>query len=1338
MKRPLARLTTALLAVAMLSAAFAAPAYADEEPPDPPFPAPACPTFTGVPSAETEFEAYQLARACGFDIQVLSLQDIDRNVYATPELTLAADIATEPYRVRDAAGAWVPIDPTLVVRPGGSASAAATVIRVETGAAGTGPFVTATDPGGGVLKLTWPGGPLPAPVVSGAVATYPEVLPGVDLAVQAESVGFSWVLVVKTAEAAANPALTSIDVGIEAVGLTVTEDPESGGIAVTDADGNILFEAGQAIMWDSSSAGTAEGLSATAAEPAAEPGRIGDVEVLPTDTGITLVPDTAMLADPEVTYPLYIDPPFTSTRKAWANVFDGAKGKGWTGDSSWPRSGGMRVGLNTWSGCGNGCGLWRSAITMNIGGLKGKYIASASVNMLQTHTGGCADQSLQLWRTGAISNGTSWNGIDWYYGDPLQTKSVPSSNQSGCSGKDNEWVEFDGANIEKRVQSAADQKHSTISFGVRSSSEGNRDAWRRIKISSVQLHVTYYVYPPLPDRLTIDGKSCVTNSVAAPWVIEQSPSLSARARTAESESVYLRMRVQRYNTETNTFYYRTPAPVGTNATVTRPVNPKLADGFYEYQARSDARQTDAVNSGYTPNCYFKVDATKPTVPKVTGPTGAVTAGSSVKLTVASTDSANAAQSGISHYEYSWGSEAFDQRATSAGSITLAAAPAGRHALYVRAVDKAGNESNHIVFTFFAGSSIPATVMGAWRFDGDHLDDTDHGKTLKAEVGAPTFAPDTVNPNKTVMAFDGNDCVTGPTSIRTDAAFTVSLRVRMDAPNGTGYSKVLTQGNTSHSMFQIQHDGATNTWSFSLVDTPGATYGWQSLSAPNPAALGQWLHIAATYDPDAGVSRLYFNGALAGERAVDFEPWNAIDRFSVGCLRTSTGAAHPFTGAVADVGVWQGLLSPTSIKTVELPAGEIAHWDLRGDGTDLGFLKRDLTLPESAAHGFDPFGRPNGALVLDGRSCATTSVPVVPGDGSFSIGTWVNPAQLEGRRQVLFSQMDARGDGFSAAITADGEWELGGVSGAIENTAIAPMSAREYIPPRAGWQYVQFHYLGSGKWEVSVGGRMGKTWTGIVPGKADAPLTIGCGSGGDHFAGMLHDVKVWRGSAGSDMGGGPADVSGAWSLEDGADGTGNGRELTYTGGHRPNDGFWNNPDGATEFTGDGSAATSSPAVATDESFTVGAWVRLDALDTNATVVSAAGAKNTAFRLRYKASTKLFEFTMLSADATEAEGVTFATATGGPTPTVGTWYFVVGTFDLRTKAIRLYVNGAEAGRNAGPANPWNAKGPLVIGAAAKSTSRWDFMRGRVDDVVVWQGTVSSRDIANMYGTNSQAGA
>jgi hypothetical protein len=85
-------------------------------------------------------------------------------------------------------------------------------------------------------------------------------------------------------------------------------------------------------------------------------------------------------------------------------------------------------------------------------------------------------------------------------------------------------------------------------------------------------------------------------------------------------------------------------------------------------------------------------------------------------------------------------------------------------------------------------------------------------------------------------------------------------------------------------------------------------------------------------------------------------------------------------------------------------------------------------------------------------------------------------------------------------------------------------------------------------------------------------------------------------------------------------------------------------------------------------------------------------------------------------------TWKVAYGGPTPAVGTWYHLVGVYDLRAKQTRLYVSGALAATGAGPDSPWNATGPLLLGAASTTAgTRISRLDGAIDDVVVWQGAL-----------------
>ncbi|MEV6967909.1 LamG-like jellyroll fold domain-containing protein [Hamadaea sp. NPDC051192] len=1335
-----------------LALLVALPAAASADPGDEELPAVPCPVFDGPPAADDELTAYQYALACGVNVEVMGLRDVDRQVFATPTGLMDAQVAVEPYWVKNAAGAWVDIDPSFVAQANGSGVSAATIIGITAGAGGQNTFVTATDPGRGSLSLTWPLGALPAPVFSGSVATYPEVRPGVDLAVQAEAVGFSWVLVLKTPEAADDPILKEIAIGITTDGLSVVEDPETGRIDVVDDAGEVVFEAGQGIMWDSTPPAGQTTLAATtrAATAAAggDPGQIGDVAVDVTKTGITLKPDVQMLADSSLTFPVYIDPPFTSTRKAWANVYAGAPSKGWTGDTSWPRSGGMRVGYNTWSDCGDGCGLWRSVITLNIGKLKGKYIDKAAVKALQTHTGGCGTYGLQLWRTKQISNGVSWNGVDWLYGSQLQTKDVPSSNASGgCSGTTNEWVSFDGSNVKKRVQSAADENNATISFGLRSSSEGDRNAWRRIQTKSVRLEVTYYIYPPKPDRLTIDGDGCVPSTAATQWVVSRKPTIGLRARASESESVYTRIRVRKQGSDTDLYAYRTPDAVAAYSPVSWPLTSSLADGAYTYAARSEARQSSAINSGWTDPCYFTVDATVPTKPTVSAaPAAPYAEGSTVTLTLASSDPVvNGVSSGLRAYEYSWNTPTYDLSAASTSPTITRVASAGRHVLYVRAVDNAGNRSMERTYSFFVGNDVVAFPKGMWRFEGDTYDDAGLSTSaLSTAAGTRAFGADHDGRPNAALELDGSSCLTGTAPVRTDAAFSVSLWVRVDSAP-TPYTKILSQGNSLHSAFEIEYDATDNRFYFLLAKTGAAAYTQQGISANNPLPLGQWVHLFATFDPDAGVQRLIASDGGAGvgaQRPIDFTPWNGASTFGVGCLRTSAGTTSNYLdGAIDGLGIWQGVLpnGGNHLAKTDLPeAAQLARWEFRNGGTDSSRYGRTLTIPAGVTVGFDRFQRPQGAVVLDGRSCLESPALAMPVEKSWSAATWVK-ADTTNTGTLLSTVNDAYDAGFELQTRSAG-------SGAVQfGLSYFTADHTQYLA-RFGnvlpgtWHHVAVSYDATMRTRsFYVDGTLASEITLARMAPTTAGLLIGCGKSvsngttvrSGHFQGSLQDVRLWRGPIDAEdltsmMGYPPAELTGRWRLSGGVgtDTSGKSHNVVLEGQTRSTDGAKCEPDNALELSGSGSAATAGPVFATDDSFTVSAWVRLTTLAVDQTVVSAAGQQATGMRLRFSASEQKFGFLMMNADTADT---TWRTLYGGPVPVVGTWYHLVGVYDIAAAQMRFYVSGSLVGTKAGPTSPWNATGPLVIGATGLAAgTRSQRLQGAIDDVLVWQGVLPAHVI------------
>ena len=130
-------------------------------------------------------------------------------VYANPDGSTTSDFTVLPTRVRSASGAWVEPDATLVRRADGTVGPKAAAADIAFSGGGSALPMVRYAPDGGWIEIGWPG-ELPEPELKvGNKATYAEVLPGVDLELIASAVGYAQRFVVKSREAARQPALST-------------------------------------------------------------------------------------------------------------------------------------------------------------------------------------------------------------------------------------------------------------------------------------------------------------------------------------------------------------------------------------------------------------------------------------------------------------------------------------------------------------------------------------------------------------------------------------------------------------------------------------------------------------------------------------------------------------------------------------------------------------------------------------------------------------------------------------------------------------------------------------------------------------------------------------------------------------------------------------------------------------------------------------------------------------------------------------------------------------------------------------------------------------------------
>src|SRR5580700_7538909 len=197
-------------------------------------------------------QALARARATRRAVPVDQMTTSSSLTTANPDGTFTVSESEQPVRAwRD--GAWVALNPDLRRDAGGRLSPAVTTWELTLSDGGDGPLAVMTVRSE-QLALSWPGR-LPRPEVSGATATYRDVLPGVDLVVTVTPQGgFSDVLVVRNAAAAADPRLAHLQLRTARNGPRVTLNP-AGVLSAGAGPRRVPFVTADAPrMWDSAAA----------------------------------------------------------------------------------------------------------------------------------------------------------------------------------------------------------------------------------------------------------------------------------------------------------------------------------------------------------------------------------------------------------------------------------------------------------------------------------------------------------------------------------------------------------------------------------------------------------------------------------------------------------------------------------------------------------------------------------------------------------------------------------------------------------------------------------------------------------------------------------------------------------------------------------------------------------------------------------------------------------------------------------------------------------------------------------------------------------------------------
>ncbi|MEV0902629.1 LamG-like jellyroll fold domain-containing protein [Actinoplanes sp. NPDC049802] len=868
-------------------------------------------------------------------------------VTAQPDGRLRFESSVVPERARRGAE-WAEID--LELRPGndGRLRPAVSVADVAFSAGGSGPLATLTR-AGRTMTMSWPG-TLPPPTVSGASATYADVLDDVDLVVRATATGFTHTIVIRTAAAAAQAGVREIrfELGGDA------EIQSGGGTLRAIGAGSVLAATEPALMWDSRRAPEAKtsterstaspAVSVSTAEGAGDAARLAPVSVDLAGDDLVLRPDPTLLQN--AAFPLYVDPTWSVYKAKWAYATE-------NGSSNTDYSV-ARVGKNPDNGV-----LYRSFFqfptTANGVSLKSKHIESARVEMNLDHSWSCDNTVTSMYATAAInaSPKASWSAMK--LGRYLDTASGHANESGGCDSIQGDMkMNFTGANVTKIAQDAATGGWTALYLGFTArasdgSGESTQDRWKKFFPNDAKLFVDYDTRPGAPTYLQAAGVACGSGVLTIGTL---TPTFSAIFPDADkSDSLtgvfeWIEVPAAGMGSVTNTSPARrtappnktsvTPGARATSATVTA-----VKNKTYAFRAKGIDKAPYSLTSNWSAWCQFKVDTTVPAVTAsvVTLPTGP---GGKARIRIQST------ATDVTKFQYGW--DAATKPVTATGTnpkvaeVDVTAPRFGTNVLLIKAIDKTLNEGNGSVEFEVGRPSPPVARWGLETYPG-----ISQAAALADRAPAPVDSPLTAGNiswsgdvrlrEGQTASFNGTSSAgtTASDLVNTTGSFSVAGWVRLGALPATDM-KFATQDGTDAAGFEIgvRRSGSPLVpyWSFLMKDTSAqssTTVAAMSTAAITTADVGRWTHVAGTFDAPEKKLRLYVNGVLVSQVDRVAAPWAAAGRFAVGRGFGLGAPANFWNGSIADVQVFDRVLVPQDFT------GQLASMPTSGGFDEPGIL-----------------------------------------------------------------------------------------------------------------------------------------------------------------------------------------------------------------------------------------------------------------------------------------------------------------------------------------------------------------------------------------------------------------
>jgi len=894
--------------------------------------------------------AVDRARTSGKAVPISALTTETWQVVAEPNGKLDLQDTPLPARALKK-GTWQPIDTALARNANGTYTAETTAYATVTfSGGGTGALATSTTPAGASYAVSWPG-TLPAPTVTSDAALYHDVLPGVDLQVSATANGgFSEVLIVRNAQAAANPRLSRLSLGVHETGITPSQTSALG-IASgsgTGADGDLELSLGQAAMWDSNTAispqavahQTAPGSASSAQMSASQlakssasdpstataPGMAAHESALglsANSSSLTITPNTSLLRGKGTVFPVFMDPsPQWHPASGGTPAYDEVKqdspcsGQPYYNDTGEDENS-LGVG---YADPDYSCGGWQNTYYQwkLPSAIWGATVNTAAINVVENWQ---ASFSCSTSRTvtaswsGGIGSGTDYDSQP----GPLSGSSAYSNSQtvgaaynpSGCTDPETSDAGF---SFTHPIQVSADNHYSQIT--VELTGDGNDDDFSRFQ-DNPSLNIEYDHAPNTPGASQLQAVNGASNTVAcatsSPYpvigksIASNTTELKANDITSP-DGDQLQADFQYWTSSDSTPATGDSAnnlASGASAQLSLPSS--FTNGLTSGETVYWNVRTYNGNSysGWSPTCAFTAEPTAPNPPTIdantTYPEGTTGAAAGTSATFQISGSSTGTTATKFYYDFdrapaTSGTPAAEtvDATSNAASVTETPLSPGPHTLYVDAVDAAGDVSATATYQLIAAQHTTVTCASLSAcYDNTAISANTAMTKGDADGGNSFSATDWTNAG---WASNGHITVDG-------ASLTLPVYGTGLADNALAYGQSITCS-TSGITCAVPSTGASSLTFLVTTTDAGSFHMPSSVAGDNTAPYVQ---------ADSPVAGTYYND-LNGSGSL-----NTSLGVPTGCIyyTGSTGTCNSYVLSVPDW-VSPGSTSAPNIATMVFP------------------------------------------------------------------------------------------------------------------------------------------------------------------------------------------------------------------------------------------------------------------------------------------------------------------------------------------------------------------------------------------------------------------------------------